>query len=144
MKNKLLNAFVIALILLQALMPIQALAMATTDLPDYAPGSVVTIYGDNSDGSGYLPAETVQVDVTGPDSFTAACDAVADDSAAWSCQFTLPSDAAEGNYDYTTAALTSGVSESGSFTVTAPPAPTVEPTQAPTQEPTVEPTQAPT
>src|SRR6185503_12461572 len=99
-KHKFLNAFTIALILLQALIPLPAMAMATIDQPDYAPGSVVTISGDNSDGIGYLPAETVHVDVTGPDSFTAACDAVADDSGAWSCQVTLPSDATEGNYDY--------------------------------------------
>src|SRR3972149_3991268 len=100
-KYKFFNAFTIALILLQAIMPVSALAMAGTDLPDYAPGSVVTFSGDNSDGAGYLPAETVLVDVTGPNSFTDACEATADDNGAWSCQVTLPSDAEEGNYDYT-------------------------------------------
>ncbi len=85
-KNKLFNALTIALILFQALAPIGALAATSTNQPDYVPGSVVTISGDNSDGVGYLAGETVHVDVTGPNSYTAACDATADDNGAWSCQ----------------------------------------------------------
>src|SRR5260221_9501591 len=138
-KNKLFNALTIALILFQALAPIGALAATSTNQPDYVPGSVVTISGDNSDGVGYLAGETVHVDVTGPNSYTAACDATADDNGAWSCQVTLAADAADGSYSYTATGQTSTVSQNGGFTVTAPTTPTVEPTQAPTEAPTVEP-----
>jgi len=58
----------VALSLLVA--PLKALAAVWTDLPDYAPGSVVTISGDNSDGAGYLAGETVYVDVNGPNGYT--------------------------------------------------------------------------
>jgi len=93
------------------------LADVTTDQADYAPGSVVTISGDNSDGAGYLPGETVHVDVSGPNGYTASCEATADDAGAWSCQVTLwDSELAEGDYTYTATGLTSGVSESGTFT----------------------------
>ena len=144
-KFKFLNALIVVLILLQAVMPLPALAMTGTDLPDYAPGSTVTFSGDNSDGAGYLPSESVRVEVSGPGGFASTCEAVADENGAWSCQVTLPSDAADGNYSYTATGQTSGASESASFTVTAPPPPpTVEPTQEPTQEPTVEPTTEPT
>ena len=84
MKNKLLNAFVIALILFQAVAPIGALAAVSTDQADYTPGSIVTISGDNSDGAGYLAGETVHVDVSGPNGYTAACDGIANDNGAWS------------------------------------------------------------
>jgi outer membrane biosynthesis protein TonB len=66
-------------------------------------------------------------------------------SGAWSCQVTLPSDeSAAGYYEFTATGQTSGVSESGAFTVTAPPPPAVDPTPEPTQEPTAEPTAEPT
>jgi trimeric autotransporter adhesin len=143
-KFKFFNALTILLILLQAVMPIPALAMAGTDLPDYTPGSVVTISGDNSDGAGFLPGENVHVDVSDPDGAALSCDAAAGEDAAWSCQVTLPSDAAEGEYSYAATGQGSGASQSGSFTVTAPPPPSIEPTQEPTQAPTQEPTSAPT
>src|SRR5215212_9855831 len=57
LRFKFFNAFTVLLILLQAVAPIPALAMAGTDLPDYTPGSVVTFSGDNSNDSGYLPDE---------------------------------------------------------------------------------------
>ena len=85
-KFKFFNAFTVLLILLQAVIPIPALAMASpasTDQPDYAPGHVVTISGDNSDGAGFLPGENVHVDVSGPDGSALSCDAAADDNAAW-------------------------------------------------------------
>jgi len=116
-KNKFLNALTIALILFQAVAPISALAWVGTDQADYSPGSVVTISGDNSDGVGYLATETVHVDVTGPNGYTAACDAVADDNGAWSCQVTLwASDLAIGAYAYAATGHTSGVSQTGTFT----------------------------
>src|SRR3990172_12446358 len=105
----------VALSLLVA--PLKALAAVWTDLPDYAPGSVVTISGDNSDGAGYLAGETVYVDVNGPNGYTATCEAVADDNGAWSCQVTLwDSELAVGEYTYTATGQTSGVSQSGTFT----------------------------
>ena len=52
-----------------------ALAAVGTDQADYTPGSVVTIYGDNSDDAGYLPGEAVHVDVSGPNDYAASCDA---------------------------------------------------------------------
>ena len=132
-KNKFFNALTIVLILLQAVLPINALAMTSADLLDYGPGSVVTISGDNSDGAGFLPGETVQVDVMDPGNAPVlGCDAVADEFGAWSCQVTLAADAAAGDYSYTATGQTSGASQSGTFTVTAPPPPT------PTVEPTYE------
>src|SRR5258706_3402393 len=115
-KNKFFNALTIALILFQAIAPIGALAGTSTNQPDYAPGSVVTISGDNSDGAGYLAGEPVHVDVTGPNSYTAVCDATADDNAAWSCQVTLAADAPDGSYSYTAIGQTSTVSQSGGLT----------------------------
>jgi hypothetical protein len=88
-----------------------------TDEADYHPGDVVTISGDNSDGVGFLAGEAVRVDVTGPNGYTASCDAVADENGAWSCQVTLWDDArAEGSYSYTATGQTSGISQSGAFT----------------------------
>ena len=143
MKNKLLNALVIALIMFQAVAPIGALAYTGTDQHDYQPGAVVYISGDNSDGTGFTAGETIHVELSGPNDFAASCDATASDSAAWVCQLTLPADAANGSYTYVATGHTSGASQSGGFTVTAPPPPTVEPTQAPTAVPTTEPTQTP-
>jgi len=117
MKNKLLNAFVIALIMFQAVAPIGALAWVGTDQADYAPGSVVTISGDNSDGVGFMAGEPIHVDVAGPNGYTAACDATAGDNGAWSCQVILwDSELAVGSYNYTATGRTSGVSQNGTFT----------------------------
>ena len=144
-KNKFFNALTIALILFQAVLPINALAMTSTDLQDYGPGSVVTISGDNSDGAGFQAGETVHVDVMDPDGAAVlACDAVADENGAWSCQVTLAADAAGGAYSYSAVGETSGAAQSGGFTVTVPTPPTPEPTQPPTAEPTAEPTLEPT
>ncbi|HEX9017693.1 MAG TPA: hypothetical protein VF806_00810, partial [Anaerolineaceae bacterium] len=68
-------------------------AAVSTDKGDYLPGSVVTISGDNTDNAGYQPGETVNVNVAGPNGYTAACDAVVSDTGAWSCQVTLWADA---------------------------------------------------
>jgi PKD domain len=94
-----------------------ASASVSTDQADYAPGSVVTISGDNNNGAGYLGGETVHVDVTGPNGYTAECDGLADDAGAWSCQITLwDSLLAVGDYSYTAVGLTSGAEETGTFT----------------------------
>jgi len=92
-----------------------------TDTQDYAPGSVVTISGGdnnlNGDNVGFIAGETIHVEVTGPNGYTAACEAVADEYGKWSCQITLwSSELAVGDYLYTANGLTSGVSVSGAFT----------------------------
>ena len=116
MKNKFLNALVIAMVLFHAVAPISALAWVGTDEPEYSPGSDVTISGDNSDNAGYQAGETVHVDVSGPNGYTAACEGIADTNGAWSCQVTLRSDSsAVGTYTYTATGLSSGVSQSGMF-----------------------------
>ena len=96
-----------------------ASATVSTDQPDYSPGSTVTISGDNSNGAGYLAGETVHVDVSGPNGYTSSCEAtVADDGqGSWSCQVTLvDGPEAIGQYQYTATGLSSGTSESGTFT----------------------------
>jgi len=91
-------------------------AAVWTDQQDYAPGSVVTISGDNSNDAGYLPGETVVVSVSGPNGYEASCEAVADENGAWSCQVTLwDTDLAQGTYTYTATGQLSGTSESGTF-----------------------------
>lgn len=92
-------------------------ATVWTDQEDYSPGSVVTISGDNANDAGYLPGETVHVEVSGPNDWTATCDGVADDNGAWSCQVTLfDGPEAVGEYSYTATGIESGTSENGTFT----------------------------
>jgi hypothetical protein len=94
-----------------------ASAYVSTDQADYSPGSVVTISGDNSNGAGYAAGEAVHVDVSGPNNYTASCDATANGFGAWSCQVTLVSgDSAIGAYAYTATGKSSRASESGTFT----------------------------
>ena len=111
--------------------PMSAFAATWTDQPDYTPGSVVTISGDNSNfplpegfvegvdvPPGYRPGETVQVVVTQPvltDLLT--CDATVDEYGAWSCQVTLDADPANavGDYSYVAQGLESLTNETGGF-----------------------------
>jgi hypothetical protein len=94
-----------------------ASAAVWTDQEDYAPGSIVLISGDNSNDAGYLEGETVQVDVSGPNDWTASCEDEADEDGAWSCEVTLADGPeAVGEYEYTATGLESGVTESGTFT----------------------------
>jgi hypothetical protein len=88
-----------------------------TDQQDYVPGSTVTFNGDNSTGAGFVPGEIVVVNVTGPNGFTASCEAVVNDLGAWSCSVTLWNDSrAVGDYDYTVVGQISGVIKGGTFT----------------------------
>ena len=95
-------------------------AAVWTDQPDYAPGSQVTIHGDNSDGAGYLAGELVSVEVWGPNGFHISSEPInptADANGAWSWQFTLwNSENGVGEYRYTATGRTSSVSQSGMFT----------------------------
>jgi hypothetical protein len=110
-----LRAAVLALVLIAALTAMVS-AQVWTDQEDYSPGSVVTISGDNSDGAGYLPGETVVVAVSGPNDYAASCEAVAGEFGAWSCQVTLWADeTAVGDYSYTATGRLSGVSEISHF-----------------------------
>jgi alpha-tubulin suppressor-like RCC1 family protein len=115
MKKKFSVSFSLALILMFVISSV-ASAAVWTDREDYAPGSVVTISGDNSDSVGFLPNETVHVEVIGPNDYLAACDGVVDEAGAWSCQITLwDTPLAIGDYTYTATGQESGVSQSGVF-----------------------------
>lgn len=111
-------AFVVALTFAGSLIvPLGAGATVWTDQDDYEPGSVVLISGDNSNGVGYLAGETVRVEVSGPNGWTATCEGLADDAGAWSCQVTLSEgEDAAGTYTYIATGLTSTVTETGTFT----------------------------
>jgi hypothetical protein len=81
------------------------LANAWTNQDDYSPGSVVTLSGNNNslNGSmlGYIPGETVQVNVWGPNGYTATCEGIAGELGEWECQITLwDSELAVGDYFY--------------------------------------------
>ena len=109
-------ALLLALVMVLAVAA-PASAAVWTDQDDYVPGSVVTISGDNSDGAGYLPGETVVVDIAGPHGWAAQAAAVVGDGGAWSCRVTLAEDdSAVGSYSFVAVGQTSGVSQAGSFT----------------------------
>src|SRR5262245_46928381 len=88
-----------------------ALADVWTDQADYTPGSPVTIHG-----SGYSAFEGINIEVTAPyGQVSGTTDADPDGAFQWS--FGLPSDdSAVGTYTYTATGVTSGISQSGSFT----------------------------
>ena len=100
-----------------------AAASVYTDQPDYTPGSVVTISGDNdsSGAPGYVEGNTVDVVVSGPNGWTSSCSATVAAGGSWSCTVTLDSNpaVAVGSYSYTatsTDAHGNPISESGTFT----------------------------
>ena len=117
LKRRFAVALETTLLVASLFVPALASAAVRTDQADYAPGSVVTISGDDSDGAGYLPGETIDVVVSGPNGYAASCSATADDQGAWSCQVTLWDTAmAVGAYSYTATGQESGYSETGAFT----------------------------
>ena len=95
-----------------------------TDQADYSPGTTVTISGNNNtDGTpGYAAGNVVDVVVTGPNGWTAACSATAGADGAWSCTITLDSDPAVADRWTDTYTATSTdkdgnpISEDGTFT----------------------------
>lgn len=88
-----------------------------TDKEDYTPGSTVTFSGDNGNMAGFLADETIRVDVTGPNGYSAFCEAVVDQYGSWTCSVVLwDSELAMGSYTYKATGLTSGVVEEGAFT----------------------------
>jgi methionine-rich copper-binding protein CopC len=110
-------AFQAMLLMATLIVPALTFGAVSTDQADYAPGSLVTISGDNSNGAGYLAGETIDVVVSGPNGYAASCSATADDSGAWSCQVTLwNTDQAVGAYSYTATGEASGVVETSTFT----------------------------
>src|ERR1041385_2359671 len=114
---RLTASFQAMLLMATLIVPALTSAAVWTDQPAYAPGPVVTISGDDSNGAGYLPGETVHIDVNGPNGWVASCGALVDTSGAWSCQVTLNADPdiAVGDYSYGATGLTSGASETGVF-----------------------------
>ncbi len=111
------TSVLLVFLLLMALCARTASAMVWTDQQDYAPGSIVILSGDNSDGAGYLAGETVVVSVSGPNGYAASCAAVADETGAWTCQVLLWADErAEGYYSYTATGQSSGTIDTGQFT----------------------------
>jgi uncharacterized repeat protein (TIGR01451 family) len=110
---------VMFLAMIIVMLDIPVYAYVNTDIPEYSPGSIVTISGDNSDRAGYLPGETIKVFVSGPNGYISSfyATAAADSNAAWSGQVTLwYSDFAVGSYTYTATGITSGVTQTGIFT----------------------------
>ena len=97
-----------------------AFAYVTTDQQDYAPGSTVTIRGDNSNAAGYVPDNSVDVAVSGPNGYEASCQATVDSDGTWSCTVILwDSGLAVGNYSYTASSHNANgdpISENGTFT----------------------------
>ncbi|MDP3450367.1 MAG: hypothetical protein Q8R87_07280, partial [Anaerolineaceae bacterium] len=78
--------------------------------------SIVTFSGNNLQGAGYIPGETVHVDVRGPNAEVYACDARVDQSGSWSCTVNLWKDnPVTGIFYYKATGLKSGVSYTGSF-----------------------------
>lgn len=120
--SNLFNLIVILALFFGPLAQIRVQAFTDTDKKDYAPGSVVTVRGDNSNfeaGKGYQPGETVKVTVTQPVLTSALiCEAVVNTDGSWSCNLELSSDPAlaVGLYEYTTLGLTSGTTETHFFT----------------------------
>jgi hypothetical protein len=119
MKQKLISALIFA-VTLSLMLSSLVRAYVGTDQSDYQPGSVVTITGDNRDGAGFLPGESIRVEVWGPNGFQVTSEPsnpTADANGAWSWQFRLwDSEDAGGEYTYTASGLTSQVSQSGTFT----------------------------
>ena len=94
---------------------------AWTDALDYAPGSVVTLSGNdnrlNGNYLGFTPGETVHVVVSGPNGYATECEGIADTTGRWSCQISLwASDLAIGDYIYTANGIRSGISVYRKFT----------------------------
>lgn len=116
MKVKFSIAFSIAA-MIALLFSSVAFASVWTDQQDYSPGDLVTINGDNSNGVGYMPGESVHVEINGPNNYFSSCDAIVDEFGMWSCQVNLwPDSLAVGSYFYTAIGLTSSVRETGTFT----------------------------
>ncbi len=130
MKSKtygLIRVVAIFMLLMQALFSTQPVSVVRaevgTDQADYSPGTTVTISGNNNtDGTpGYAAGNVVDVVVTGPNGWTAACSATAGADGAWSCTITLDSDPAIAVGDYTYTATSTDkdgnpISEDGTFT----------------------------
>lgn len=88
-----------------------------TNEHDYAPGSVVTLSGDNSLGATFIPGDTISVVVNGPNGYMAQCEALVDVVGTWSCQVSLwNSQLAVGDYSYTATSLLTGAVQVGVFT----------------------------
>lgn len=80
------------------------------------PESMVMFSGNNDQGAGYIPGETVQVDVRGPDGITNSCKAVVDQAGSWRCTVILwQTTPVIGTFYYRVFGLTSNVKLINSF-----------------------------
>ena len=78
--------------------------------------SEVTFSGNNDQKAGYIPGETVQVDVRGPDGITNTCKAVVDQAGSWRCTVKLwRTTPVIGTFYYRVLGLTSNVKLINSF-----------------------------
>lgn len=81
------------------------------------PESIVVFSGNNNNNAGYIPGETVHVEVKGPNEETLSCDAIVDAAGFWSCSVNLWETARiTGTFYYKARGLQSGVTFTGSFT----------------------------
>jgi hypothetical protein len=104
--------FILSLALSSGAGPAQAAVW--TDQADYKPGSMVTILGDNRDGSSYAPGEIVLVTVSGPAGLL-LCSGVVVGSGAWSCLVVWQWFSLRWPYSDTAVGQTSGMVRRGIF-----------------------------
>lgn len=97
--------------------PISSPARANTRFnDDPPPRSEVVFSGNNDDQAGFLPGETVRVEVKGPGNFLTSCDAVVSTAGAWSCVVNLWEESqVVGQFNYQARGLASGVGFVGTF-----------------------------
>jgi len=120
-KTKLSVILILAMMLTMVISTV-ASAEVWTDQEDYAPGSVVTLGGNNDENGvpGYVEGNSVDVVVSGPNDWTATCSGTVAANGAWSCTITLDSDPAiaVGDYSYTATSTDvngNSISENGIF-----------------------------
>ncbi len=118
MKNKIFGCLLILLLVGLLALPgeVHAQAAAAPLEEDTTPQSTVVFSGNNNNNEGYLPGETVHVDVRGPDGTILTCDALVTASGSWSCSVNLwQNSKLIGTFYYQVVGRQSGVTFTGSF-----------------------------
>ncbi len=106
------------LLFLAFMLPVNSLAQAPVS-DDPLPQSEVVFSGNNDDHAGFLPGETVLVEVKGPGQFLTSCNAVVSATGSWSCVVNLwQQSQVLGQFTYKARGLSSGVGFLGTFTNT--------------------------
>ncbi len=94
--------------------PAVALRLQSEDAEN--PESMVVFSGNNATNAGYIPGETVVVEVRGPDGNLLICDALVNQSGEWSCSVNLwQVSRLLGTFYYQAKGQQSGVTFTGSF-----------------------------